>query len=194
MPSGYEPHTDGRSRRISKPGRPIQVNGHREPRIGDQIGPNRYRLCQKGGCVRRSRGTLDRGPYKSPQLLRQTADHCSTGSEKIAEPIRNFIGGAERDRTVDLLNAIQALSQTELQPHRLGVTASQAVDYAELSANRNNPPESTLHSQGRITSALYSVGISSTTTDQSAYSGLPVAVARRSGNGCHWAPVLQSAV
>jgi hypothetical protein len=27
------------------------------------------------------------------------------------------IGGAERDRTVDLLNAIQALSQTELQPH-----------------------------------------------------------------------------
>jgi hypothetical protein len=26
-------------------------------------------------------------------------------------------GGAERDRTVDLLNAIQALSQTELQPH-----------------------------------------------------------------------------
>ncbi len=28
-----------------------------------------------------------------------------------------FIGGAERDRTADLLNAIQALSQTELQPH-----------------------------------------------------------------------------
>ena len=29
-------------------------------------------------------------------------------------------GGAERDRTVDLLNAIQALSQTELQPHSEG--------------------------------------------------------------------------
>src|SRR5512135_53439 len=27
------------------------------------------------------------------------------------------IGGADRDRTGDLLNAIQALSQTELQPH-----------------------------------------------------------------------------
>ena len=26
-------------------------------------------------------------------------------------------GGADRDRTDDLLNAIQALSQTELQPH-----------------------------------------------------------------------------
>jgi hypothetical protein len=29
-----------------------------------------------------------------------------------------FIGGADADRTRDLLNAIQALSQTELQPHR----------------------------------------------------------------------------
>ena len=28
-----------------------------------------------------------------------------------------LIGGADRDRTDDLLNAIQALSQTELQPH-----------------------------------------------------------------------------
>jgi hypothetical protein len=28
------------------------------------------------------------------------------------------IGGADADRTRDLLNAIQALSQTELQPHR----------------------------------------------------------------------------
>ncbi len=27
------------------------------------------------------------------------------------------IGGADRDRTGDLLSAIQALSQTELQPH-----------------------------------------------------------------------------
>ena len=27
------------------------------------------------------------------------------------------IGGADRDRTDDLLSAIQALSQTELQPH-----------------------------------------------------------------------------
>src|SRR6476646_4950231 len=32
----------------------------------------------------------------------------------------SVIGGAERDRTVDLLNAIQALSQTELQPHGEG--------------------------------------------------------------------------
>ena len=29
-----------------------------------------------------------------------------------------LIGGADADRTRDLLNAIQALSQTELQPHR----------------------------------------------------------------------------
>jgi hypothetical protein len=32
--------------------------------------------------------------------------------------ILNF-GGADRDRTDDLLNAIQALSQTELQPQPL---------------------------------------------------------------------------
>ncbi len=29
------------------------------------------------------------------------------------------IGGADRDRTDDLLSAIQALSQTELQPHNV---------------------------------------------------------------------------
>jgi hypothetical protein len=34
------------------------------------------------------------------------------------EKVLDFVGGAERDRTADLLNAIQALSQTELQPHR----------------------------------------------------------------------------
>ena len=32
--------------------------------------------------------------------------------------VLDFIGGADADRTRDLLNAIQALSQTELQPHR----------------------------------------------------------------------------
>ena len=37
------------------------------------------------------------------------------GTGEIVSPENN--GGAERDRTVDLLNAIQALSQTELQPH-----------------------------------------------------------------------------
>jgi hypothetical protein len=37
--------------------------------------------------------------------------------EQNAHDFKGFIGGAERDRTVDLLNAIQALSQTELQPH-----------------------------------------------------------------------------
>src|SRR5271154_6903464 len=31
--------------------------------------------------------------------------------------VRDLIGGADADRTRDLLNAIQALSQTELQPH-----------------------------------------------------------------------------
>src|ERR1051325_8913616 len=30
------------------------------------------------------------------------------------------IGGADEDRTHDLLNAIQALSQTELRPHAVG--------------------------------------------------------------------------
>lgn len=34
------------------------------------------------------------------------------------QKVLDFIGGADADRTRDLLNAIQALSQTELQPHR----------------------------------------------------------------------------
>jgi hypothetical protein len=43
-------------------------------------------------------------------------------SQKTRNPFgeKGFIGGAERGRTADLLNAIQALSQTELQPHRCG--------------------------------------------------------------------------
>src|SRR5579863_3288293 len=45
----------------------------------------------------------------------------------------DFIGGADADRTRDLLNAIQALSQTELQPHR----------WRDFSANRIPPVEST---------------------------------------------------
>ena len=44
-----------------------------------------------------------------------------------------FIGGADADRTRDLLNAIQALSQTELQPHR----------WRDFSANRIQVMEST---------------------------------------------------
>ena len=46
-----------------------------------------------------------------------TSIQCS-GPDARSEKSLDFIGGAERDRTVDLLNAIQALSQTELQPHR----------------------------------------------------------------------------
>src|SRR5260370_42373922 len=42
-------------------------------------------------------------------------------------------GGADADRTRDLLNAIQALSQPELQPHRR----------RDFSANRIQPVEST---------------------------------------------------
>src|SRR6266481_681129 len=44
-------------------------------------------------------------------------------------------GGADADRTRDLLNAIQALSQTELQPHR----------WRDFSANRIRSVESTDH-------------------------------------------------
>jgi hypothetical protein len=47
--------------------------------------------------------------------------------------MRKLIGGADADRTRDLLNAIQALSQTELQPHR----------WRDFSANRIQDMEST---------------------------------------------------
>ena len=39
-------------------------------------------------------------------------------SARVEEEGLFDVGGANRDRTDDLLNAIQALSQTELQPHR----------------------------------------------------------------------------
>ena len=44
-------------------------------------------------------------------------------SREDAAPQRETIGGAERARTVDLLSAIQALSQAELQPHIAGSKA-----------------------------------------------------------------------
>ena len=45
-----------------------------------------------------------------------------TGEERgYGQKVLEFIGGADADRTRDLLNAIQALSQTELQPHRIGL-------------------------------------------------------------------------
>ena len=52
------------------------------------------------------------------------AGGCPDGCQPMPEETRlqekpfDFIGGADADRTRDLLNAIQALSQTELQPHR----------------------------------------------------------------------------
>ena len=50
------------------------------------------------------------------QLFGQSRCPMLSKTEKALD----FTGGAERDRTADLLNAIQALSQTELQPHRVG--------------------------------------------------------------------------
>src|SRR5688500_1747939 len=38
---------------------------------------------------------------------------------QAAPEVLDLIGGADEDRTHDLLNAIQALSQTELRPHIL---------------------------------------------------------------------------
>jgi hypothetical protein len=47
---------------------------------------------------------------------------CQTAQNNNADPlgsaqVTDLIGGADEDRTHDLLNAIQALSQTELRPH-----------------------------------------------------------------------------
>jgi hypothetical protein len=41
-------------------------------------------------------------------------------SRPKAAPANDRFGGADEDRTHDLLNAIQALSQAELRPHRFG--------------------------------------------------------------------------
>ena len=55
-------------------------------------------------------------------LLRATRHAFSAHHRGLSSPenreVLDFTGGADADRTRDLLNAIQALSQTELQPHR----------------------------------------------------------------------------
>ena len=48
-------------------------------------------------------------------MTNETTDKKNAGGAAGVERCR--IGGADRDRTDDLLSAIQALSQTELQPH-----------------------------------------------------------------------------
>jgi hypothetical protein len=58
--------------------------------------------------------TGDRSPAKE---VLATSGLRSDGSRPN---INTGTGGAEQDRTADLLNAIQALSQTELQPHLQG--------------------------------------------------------------------------
>ena len=64
-----------------------------------------------------------RGPKRTGD---EDQSRCGEGpgthgaDSKPAGPCRerkDVSGGAERDRTLGLLNAIQALSQTELQPH-----------------------------------------------------------------------------
>ena len=56
------------------------------------------------------------GPYDILSAL----GACGMGEVYRARGETGRIGGADRDRTGDLLNAIQALSRTELQPHAGG--------------------------------------------------------------------------
>src|ERR1019366_6807323 len=49
-------------------------------------------------------------------------------------------GGAERDRTVDLLSAIQGLSQTELQPHPFGEARRLAGSRRGVKPRGQSPP------------------------------------------------------
>jgi hypothetical protein len=72
---------------------------------------------------------------KLAQLTPLTKSQESIGQCRDYKRWRDLIGGADADRTRDLLNAIQALSQTELQPHRR----------RDFSANPMHPVESTEH-------------------------------------------------
>ena len=81
----------------------------RLPRIGSwNIGP------ESGDGMSRQAGAADRG----------TGDGCPTGKARCdaaaSQPASRFqkriFGGARRDRTADLLNAIQALSQLSYGP------------------------------------------------------------------------------
>src|SRR5687768_10305966 len=69
---------------------------------------------------------------------------------QAAPEVLDLIGGADEDRTHDLLNAIQALSQTELRPHIL-YPRSQAtsVPYPRSQAT------SVLYPRSQATSVLY---------------------------------------
>lgn len=118
--SGRRPRAGGRGRRHERPSGPRTV---RRPRT------RRDRPSRGAAAI------LARGEYAAPTLPRTAAPRAVHGGEKEAaspaarrrrghdcgrrrKATRTFdrVGGAERSRTADLLNAIQALSQLSYGP------------------------------------------------------------------------------
>jgi hypothetical protein len=60
-------------------------------------------------------------------------------------------GGADQDRTDDLLSAIQALSQTELQPHETADTAGNGTSAVKIPRERREIVARFGHSMKKIT-------------------------------------------
>ena len=52
--------------------------------------------------------------------------------DKVWKPLKTSVGGVKRDRTADLLNAIQALSQLSYNPKRFGILSFYALQYFEI--------------------------------------------------------------
>jgi hypothetical protein len=83
-----------------------------------------FLIAQKSTVVPEiSRGKPNDYREKMPQILfDRIRDNCKQvwGKEKgpvrYARPFKHLFGGAKRDRTADLLNAIQALSQLSYSP------------------------------------------------------------------------------
>lgn len=73
----------------------------------------------EGGSVREGCGTL------RPRVLRSL--HKTQKSSGSRFRVEGKIGGAEGDRTLDLLNAIQARSQLRYSPTRKSIVAEKGV-------------------------------------------------------------------
>jgi hypothetical protein len=94
---------------------------------GLELGPSPEILAQQCdweienlvGLTGKKKGDLDEGHLSVANGGSNKMVTLPSVTQPPSEQVFDFSGGAERDRTADLLNAIQALSQAELQPHAL---------------------------------------------------------------------------
>ena len=120
----------GRERLDGEPGSGVERQGT-APGVAGRVGDAAAELVDQAGSTAEEGGTLGpggtdaAGPGARPGPRYEIP--CRQWRSRAAPVRRGGVGGADRDRTDDLLNAIQALSQLSYGPvHRCAVGRQKA--------------------------------------------------------------------